>query len=90
MRAVSARHQRGDNAERAARVRATAAAQQEAEKQRRERVKELRQEKVVGALAAAPPLDVAAWEAYARSHMLGIFWVQGTQLTATYGKTVLP
>jgi hypothetical protein len=69
LRGVSARHQRGDNAERAARVKAIAAAKQEAEKQQRERVKELREEKVVAALAAAPPRNVAAWEAYARSHM---------------------
>ena len=90
MRGVSARHQRGDNAERAARVKATAAAQQEAEKQRRERVKELRQEKVVAALAAAPPLDVPAWEAYARSHMAPAiqYLIGRIEDLADYGKAL--
>ena len=66
---VSARHQRGDNAERAVRVKAMEAARQEAEKQRLERVRELREGQAVAALAAAPPQTVAAWEVYARSHM---------------------
>lgn len=66
---VSRRQFNGTAAETKARVTALAAAKKQADEEKREREKELKEEALVAKLAAMPPRTVGEWEQYARSHL---------------------